>query len=488
MKEIFQKAREQIKNVITYFKNLDYRKKAICGVSILAMIVLSICAILLPKALKNKNTETKPAAISSLKNDNTNEWTDTSDAMGSESAESSSDEATTQPPSVIDIENLNVQQGDPKEDGQYIPNMGPEVLIAPRNIRDAPGHFSPISLALNIGKSYAKNNAKPEVPDESTEESTEESTSDDSTASSTTQPTSSETTTSSTTSTTATTTTTTAPDTTESSTQSSKTIPKGSLSQWQRAYGNIYYFDNSHNPLTGMQTIDTVKYRFNNHGAESSKITIDVSSHDATINWKLVREAGVEYAIIRVGYRGYRNPSLNRDTMAERNIAGALANGIKVGLYFYSQAITVEEAVEEASLSIDYARRYKITLPIYFDTEYSESGGEPGRADLLNRNDRTRIARAFCDTVRGAGYQAGVYASKAFFYDELNMSELLQYNIWVAHYTNETTDFRYNYSVWQYSAKGLIQGITGYIDVNICLYDFEKKSHMSDLGSTVQFV
>ena len=244
--------------------------------------------------------------------------------------------------------------------------------------------------------------------------------------------------------------------------------------------------------MTGYQTLGGVKYKFNSYGANASKLAIDVSSHNGNINWAKVRASGVEYAIIRVGYRGYRNGNLMSDINFKANIDGALKNGIQVGLYFYSQAVNNNEAIEEASLAVNAVKGYSVKLPIYFDTEFTEMANttNPGRADVLTSAQRTAIAKTFCETVRGAGYQAGIYASKFFYYDNLIYNQLSSYHIWLAHYTSNgaTTDFKYNYSMWQYTEKGKIDGISTNVDVNICLYDFVNKNDMSKLGENIIFV
>ena len=168
------------------------------------------------------------------------------------------------------------------------------------------------------------------------------------------------------------------------------------------------------------------------------------------------RPLASDYAIIRVGFRGYGTSDpvkpVMQDKNVEQNIRGALAAGLDVGLYFFSQAINEGEALEEAGACVNMAREYNITYPIYFDTEFATSS-HTGRADTLSRSKRTDLAVAFCEAVKNAGYTAGVYASKTFFYDELQFSRLQNYAIWVAHYTSKETDFKYSYGAWQYSEQ-----------------------------------
>lgn len=259
---------------------------------------------------------------------------------------------------------------------------------------------------------------------------------------------------------------------------------RNNLSGCQNIGNTLFCFDNNHNPVSGFKDINNVKYYFNQYGAQACKVGIDVSKHNGNINWSKVKAAGIDYAIIRVAYRGYKSGVLNSDIKFEDNIRGATAAGVDVGLYVYSQAVNISEALEEASAAVKYAKQYKITYPIYFDTEYS-TGERGGRADKISKSLRTDLAVAFCEAVKNAGYKAGVYASKSFFSDELQFSRISSYQIWVAHYTSKTTDFKYNYQMWQYTSKGKIDGIQNNTDINISLYDYKTGSNMSNVGSNL---
>lgn len=272
-------------------------------------------------------------------------------------------------------------------------------------------------------------------------------------------------------------------------------VATSTLTGWQKIGGNHFYFNDNHELLNSHQSINGVRYFFNDYGAKASKIGIDVSNHNGTIDWKKVKASGVDYAIIRVGFRGYGTDTAKGEGVAlldknfEKNIQGAIAAGVQVGVYFYSQAITIQEAIEEASIAVNYAGKYKLTYPIYFDTEYATSD-RIGRADKLSKSARTDITIAFCETVRNAGFKAGVYASKSFFDDELVFSRISSYNIWVAHYTKDVTNFKHPYKMWQYTDKGRVDGIpgnNGNVDLNISLYDYAANSSMKNLGQDVIF-
>lgn len=257
---------------------------------------------------------------------------------------------------------------------------------------------------------------------------------------------------------------------------------------WTQYGDNMYYLDKNHKPLKGLQRIggsEKRNYYFNDYGAKASLVGIDVSRHNGTINWNKVKNDGIDYAIIRVGFRGYGTSSPHKPVMiddkVEQNLAGAKAAGIPVGLYFYSQAINVDEAMEEAGACIQYAKKYNIKLPIYFDTEFA-CGDRSGRADKLSKALRTEIAVAFCESIKNAGYTPGVYASKYFYYDNLDFSRLENYQIWMAHYTQGKTDFKYNYRMWQYTSSGSVSGISGRTDMNISFYDYVHKTDMKNNG------
>ena len=140
---------------------------------------------------------------------------------------------------------------------------------------------------------------------------------------------------------------------------------------------------------------------------------VDVSSYQGDIDWNAVREAGAEFAIVRVGFRGYGTGRLVLDSSFRKNIEGARAAGLQVGVYFFSQAVNEKEAIEEASMCVQYVQGYQVDMPIFIDLEdvWDPDDGSGGRANNLSVTQRTSVARAFCDTVRGAGYKAGIYAS-----------------------------------------------------------------------------
>lgn len=232
---------------------------------------------------------------------------------------------------------------------------------------------------------------------------------------------------------------------------------------WQTIDNARYYFDKNGNYVTGKQVIQGVEYTFANNGVLSmgdGVFGIDVSKWNGNIDWNAVKNSGVSYVIIRCGFRGSTQGALIEDAMFRKNIEGAQAAGLKVGVYFYTQAVNEVEAVEEASMVLALVQKYRISYPIFIDTEASG-----GRADRISKETRTAVCRAFCETIRNAGYTPGIYASKSWFMDKLNTSSLSSYKLWLAQYATKPT-YTGRYDLWQYSDKGTISGISGKVDVN----------------------
>lgn len=195
----------------------------------------------------------------------------------------------------------------------------------------------------------------------------------------------------------------------------------------------------------------------------SAKLGIDVSKWNKEIDWEKVKEAGIDYAIVRVGYRGYTTGSLIEDPYFKTNIENASGAGIEVGVYFFSQALNNVEAVEEASMVISLCEQYHLDYPVYID---SESSGSTGRADNLTAEERTTVTQAFCETIESAGYTAGIYGARNWLNTRLNMDELGDYTIWLAEY-RDIPQYEGYYEMWQYTSRGSIDGITGNVDLNI---------------------
>lgn len=208
---------------------------------------------------------------------------------------------------------------------------------------------------------------------------------------------------------------------------------------------------------------DDTEIRQTSGVSKTGMLGIDVSKWQKEIDWDKVKNEGVDFAIIRCGYRGSVTGSLVEDPYFEQNIRGARAAGIKVGVYFFTQAVNEVEAVEEASMVISLVRDYELQYPVFIDTE---GAGGNGRADSLNVEERTAVCEAFCTTVKNAGLEAGVYASRNWYNNKLTASTLESYAIWLAEYRSVPLYQGY-YQMWQYTSKGKINGINGNVDLNV---------------------
>ena len=199
---------------------------------------------------------------------------------------------------------------------------------------------------------------------------------------------------------------------------------------------------------------------------------IDVSKHNGTIDWKKVKNDGVEFAIIRIGYGG---SAPVKDEKFEENYKNARANGLDVGVYIYSYADTLNDAKIEANAVINWLGGRDLELPVYFDIEDKKQS-------ILGNTLRTNIVKTFCDMIEDAGYWAGIYANKSWLTSKLNMNELNVYTVWVAQWSNTNT-YKGSYAMWQYTSDGSVNGISGRVDMNYQVKELGGKLETSG-GST----
>lgn len=194
-------------------------------------------------------------------------------------------------------------------------------------------------------------------------------------------------------------------------------------------------------------------------------VGIDVSKYNKNIDWQMVRDSGIEYAIIRAGYRGSSTGVLVEDPYFEQNLAGARTAGLKLGIYFFTQALNPTEAQEEAMAVASLVSPEDLDLPVYLDVE--GSGSINGRADGLDRSVRSENIRVFCETLEDMGYEAGVYANKSWLTSQIDTSLLDPYDIWLAQYRMKRPDYEGRYSIWQYTSRGHVDGIEGNVDLDL---------------------
>ena len=206
-------------------------------------------------------------------------------------------------------------------------------------------------------------------------------------------------------------------------------------------------------------------------GELCSYVGVDVSALNGEIDWSKVKAAGVDFAMVRLGGRGYGEEGvLYSDESALDNIRGAKSAGLFVGAYFFSQAISEEEAVEEAEYALSILGGESLHLPIAFDWELL--GFEDLRTDNVTAETLTRCARAFCDKIIEKGYNPMIYTNKTLAYYKYNLTELADVDLWYASYSDKPGMY-YNYTMWQYSAEGDVPGISGDVDINICFKNYK---------------
>ncbi len=206
-------------------------------------------------------------------------------------------------------------------------------------------------------------------------------------------------------------------------------------------------------------------------GELCSYVGVDVSGHNGDVDFEKVKAAGVDFVMLRIGGRGYGEDGvLYDDSYFRTNLRRAKDAGLMVGAYFFSQAITEEEAREEALYSISMLDGAKLDYPLAFDWEMLEV--EDARTDNISPQTLTDCARAFCDTVKDAGYIPCLYTGSTLAYYKYDLSQLSDIDIWYAFY-NDSPDMYYNYMIWQYSCTGKVDGIEGDVDLNICMKNYK---------------
>ena len=232
---------------------------------------------------------------------------------------------------------------------------------------------------------------------------------------------------------------------------------------WNILDGKPYYCINN-SFLKGWADIGGFRYYFDqSSGMKMSRVGIDVSYYQGTIDWNKVKAAGVDFAIIRVGGRYYGGGGLYADSFFEKNIKGASAAGIECGVYFFSAAIDEVEGAQEANFILNAIKDYNITGPLVIDMECRS-----GRTQYLSRSLRTNITLTALEVLNNSGHKAMLYTGYSFYKNDLEPSRLTSYPLWIAYYTsdyNKVSDVPY--SIWQYTSSGSISGIDGRVDLNI---------------------
>ncbi|MBP3892345.1 MAG: hypothetical protein J6D29_09230 [Solobacterium sp.] len=248
-------------------------------------------------------------------------------------------------------------------------------------------------------------------------------------------------------------------------------------------YGDVtingikYHFDETTGALTSMNNFaaltelprsnvntDLISRNGSYYSYPGATLGIDVSVHQGVINWQAVRNAGVEFVFIRVGYRGYTAGGIYKDNNFEDNYWGAKNAGLKVGVYFFSQAINTQEAIDEANFVLENIRGKNIDLEVVYDLEEVESS--LGRANNLTKEDWTNQAMEFSHVIKSNGFEPMVYTNLYWARKYFDLNTVMNYPIWLAQY-NTIPTFPYQFKYWQYSSSGRINGISGNVDMNL---------------------
>lgn len=207
-------------------------------------------------------------------------------------------------------------------------------------------------------------------------------------------------------------------------------------------------------------------------GKQVSYVGVDISKYQDYVDFVKVKKAGIDFVMLRVGARGYGTGQLIADEYFSENLKRATDAGLEVGVYFFSQAITKEEAVEEANMVLQSLGEYRISYPVAYDMERIEN--DTARTDSLSRTEKTEIAKAFLDTVAAAGYKTMLYGDKEWLIRQIDMSKLTAYDVWLSQQT-DIPDYPYRFTMWQYNLEGSVDGIAGYADMNISFIDYAEK-------------
>lgn len=210
---------------------------------------------------------------------------------------------------------------------------------------------------------------------------------------------------------------------------------------------------------------------YDESGNKISHLGIDLSYHNDMVDWDKLATSGIEFVMLRCGYRGYTEGGLIVDDKFKEYAQEANRVGINLGVYFYTQAITVEEAVEEADFVIDLIKDYSIQYPVGWDTEYLNEEKARTNTTEIDKDLRSQMAIAFCERIKEEGYYPVIYVSENWMRRNMNAEMISSYDIWAAQYQPQN-DFLYDFAIWQYTESGSVMGINQEIDLDISMVDY----------------
>ena len=214
--------------------------------------------------------------------------------------------------------------------------------------------------------------------------------------------------------------------------------------------------------------------RYMENGRKTSYVGVDISKHTGKVYFPSLKAAGVDYVMIRLGSRGYSTGQITLDENFKENIEGAIEAQLDVGIYFYSQAISADEAVQEANFVVQNLEPYRahIRYPVAFNMGFVSN--DKSRIEGLGREDKTTVTVSFLDTVRAAGYVPMVYGDKEWLIKEVDLAKLQDYDVWLSQ-EEAIPDYPYRYAMWQYDTDGVLNGIDGGADLNICFVNYSER-------------
>lgn len=214
--------------------------------------------------------------------------------------------------------------------------------------------------------------------------------------------------------------------------------------------------------------------RYMENGRKTSYVGVDISKHTGSVSFPRIKAAGIDYVMIRLGSRGYSTGQITLDENFKENIEGAIEAQLDIGVYFYSQAITQDEAIQEANFVVQNLEPYrgKVKYPVAFNMGFVSN--DTSRIEGLGREDKTNITISFLEAVKAAGYVPMVYGDKEWFLKEVDLSKLQDYDVWLSQ-EEDIPDYPYRYAMWQYDTDGILNGIDGGADLNICFIGYSER-------------
>ena len=214
------------------------------------------------------------------------------------------------------------------------------------------------------------------------------------------------------------------------------------------------------------------KMKYYSDGKKISYLGVDISRYQKDVDFEALKSDGIDFVMLRVGARGYKTGEIQIDEYFHENIKKASEAGLDIGVYFFSQAVTQEEAVEEAQLVLDNIKEYEILYPIAYDMEFIEN--DTARVETLTRDERTAMAAAFLNHVNNAGYTPMLYGDTEWLVKRIDVAKFNASCIWLSEEA-DIPKYPYRYEMWQYTTQGQVRGINGFVDLNISFVDYSAR-------------